>query len=261
MLALRGPGQVQLFGSIGAAQWGSDEVPAVASDVSRRFEAARKVGDSSAFFCFWAWFCGGVEGRCGPGPQSGGVAGLNARKDERGGDIYRDIPQPLRELIEPVVDEQECELVDVEVTHPRGPGLLRIVVDSQAGDGRVPIERCASIARELSTLLDAADVMPGAYRLEVSSPGLDRVLAREKDFEAAVSKEIRVQTRRPLEGRKRYRGRLESFEAGVLKMSVDGDLALIPFDEVEKANSIYEFTSADFAKESRVRDSSHSGGV
>lgn len=232
--------------------------------MSRWFEAAGKVGDSSAFFCFWACFRGapGARSRWGPGPHERVEPRVGTRGKTRGdGDIYRDIPQPLRELIEPVVDEQECELVDVEVTHPRGPGLLRIVVDSQAGDGRVPIERCASIARELSTLLDAADVMPGAYRLEVSSPGLDRVLAREKDFEAAVSKEIRVQTRRPLEGRKRYRGRLESFEAGVLRMSVDGDLALIPFDEVEKANSIYEFTSADFAKESRVRDSSHSGGV
>lgn len=178
-----------------------------------------------------------------------------------GAEIYRDIPPPLRELIEPVVDEHECELVDVEVTRPRGPGLVRIVVDSRVGDGRVPIERCAAISRELSTLLDAADFMPGAYQLEVSSPGLDRVLAREKDFEAAVSREIRVQTRRPLDGRKRYRGRLVAFEAGVLKVNVDGDLALIPFDEVEKANTIYEFTSADFAKESRLRGSSQSGGV
>ncbi len=167
----------------------------------------------------------------------------------------------MRALIEPVVDEHDCELVDVEVTRPRGPGLLRVVVDSRAGDGRVPIERCAAISRELSTLFDAADLMPGAYRLEVSSPGLDRMLTREKDFEAAVGKEIRVQTRRPLEGRKRFRGRLIAFDAGVLKMNVDGDPALIPFDEVEKANSIYEFTSADFAKESRLRDSSQSGGV
>jgi ribosome maturation factor RimP len=144
----------------------------------------------------------------------------------------------------------------VEVTRPRGPGLLRIVVD-----GRVPVEKCAAISRELSTLLDAADFMPGAYQLEVSSPGLDRVLAREKDFEAAVSREIRVQTRRPLEGRKRYRGRLVAFEAGVLKLNVDGDLASIPFDEVEKANTIYEFTSADFAKESKLRGSSQSGGM
>ena len=211
------------------------------------------------FFVFGAGFPRAIG--LGPERSGHGHEWEHEGKTRGGADIYRDIPLPLRELIEPLVGEHECELVDLEVTHPRGPGLLRIVVDSRTGDGRVPIERCAAISRELSTLLDAADYMPGAYRLEVSSPGLDRVLAREKDFEAAVSKEIRVQTRRPIEGRKRYRGRLESFEAGVLKMNVDGDLALIPFDEVEKANTIYEFTSADFAKESRVRDSSQSGGV
>lgn len=189
--------------------------------------------------------------------------GRNSRRATETGEreIYRDIPDSLRALIEPVVDEHDCELVDVEVTRPRGPGLLRIVVDSRAGDGRVSIERCAAISRELSTLLDTTDFMPGAYRLEVSSPGLDRVLAREKDFEAAIGREIRAQTRRPLDGRKRYRGRLVSFEAGIVRMEVDGELAVIPFEEIEKANTIYEFTSADFAKSSKARDSSQSGGV
>lgn len=190
--------------------------------------------------------------------MAGSASGDAARGEQ---EIYRDIPDPLRALIEPVVDEHDCELVDVEITRPHGPGALRVVVDSRAGDGRVSIERCAAISRELSTLLDATDFMPGPYRLEVSSPGLDRVLAREKDFEAAVGREIRAQTRRPLEGRKRYRGRLVSFEAGVLKMEVDGELAAIPFEEIEKANTIYEFTSADFAKSSKARDSSQSGGV
>lgn len=160
-----------------------------------------------------------------------------------------------------MVDEHDCELVDVEVTRPRGPGSLRVVVDSRAGDGRVSIERCAAISRELSTLLDATDFMPGPYRLEVSSPGLDRVLAREKDFEAAVGSEIRAQTRRPLDGRKRFRGRLVTFGSGVLELEVDGERVSIPFEEVEKANTIYEFTSADFAKTSKARDSSQSGGV
>ena len=72
---------------------------------------------------------------------------------------------------------------------------------------------------------------------------------------------MKLQTRRPIEGRRRFRGRLVSFEAGVLKMDVDGEEALIPFDEVEKANSIYEFTSADFAKKPSRRGSSQSGGM
>ena len=160
-------------------------------------------------------------------------------------------------MIEPVVDEHGCELVDVEVARNRGQGLLRITVDSPSSDGRVPIERCVAISREGETLLDAADAMTGAYQLEVSSPGLDRLLGREKDFVAAVGQQVKLRTRRPFsgdtsEGRKRFRGRLlavdEAREPAVLQMEVDGESFEIPFDEVEKANTIYEFTSADFGK-------------
>lgn len=112
----------------------------------------------------------------------------------------------------------------------------------------MPIERCVEISREVETLLDAADAIAGAYRLEVSSPGLDRLLGREKDFVAAIDQEVKLRTRRPIEGRKRFRGRLRGVEAGVLRMDVDGEEALIPIDEVEKANTIYAFSSADFAK-------------
>jgi ribosome maturation factor RimP len=168
-------------------------------------------------------------------------------------------------LIEPVVDEHGCELVDVELSvsssQYKGRGLVRITIDNPTADGRVPIERCMQISREVETLLDAAEAIPGPYQLEVSSPGLDRVLGREKDFHAAVSCELKLRTKRPIEGRKRFRGRLVSFEAGLLKMSIDGGEALIPFDEVEKANSIYEFTSADFARKSARSGSSQSGGV
>ena len=177
------------------------------------------------------------------------------------GPIYRDIPEALRNLIEPVVIENGCELVDVEVAQSggqfKGRGLLRITVDSPSGDGRVPIERCVAISREVETLLDASESMPGAYQLEVSSPGLDRVLGREKDFIAAVGQEVKLRTGRPIDGRKRFRGQLlavdrsEGTDSGaMLRLRVDGKEALVPLDEVERANTIYEFTSADFAKAS-----------
>ena len=177
------------------------------------------------------------------------------RKKQRGAEpIYRDIPEELRELIEPVVLEHECELVDVDVARNRGQGLLRVTVDSPTSDGRVPIENCVAISREVETLLDAADTMPGAYQLEVSSPGLDRLLGREKDFLAAVGLTVKLRTRRPIEGRKRFRGRLLSAEVEPgaseieVKLEVDGVDVSIPFDEIEKANSIYEFSSTDFGK-------------
>ena len=77
-------------------------------------------------------------------------------------------------MIEPVVEAAGLELVDIALVRGRQPWSLRVTIDTPVGDGRVPIEACAAVSRELSTHLDAADAIPVSYRLEVSSPGLDR---------------------------------------------------------------------------------------
>lgn len=166
--------------------------------------------------------------------------------------MYRDIPEELRSLIEPIVQDFGFELVDVALHRGRSPWQLRIMLDTPEGDGRVSVERCAEVSRELGSALDAADWAPCAYRLEVSSPGLDRVLAREVDFQRACGAEVMVETRRPLDGRRRFRGQLLGFEADVARISVDGREYQVPFAEVAKAHSIYRFTPADFdGKDSR----------
>ena len=85
------------------------------------------------------------------------------------------------------------------------------------------------------------------YQLEISSPGLDRMLAREKDFAAACGAEVKIETRQPLAGRRRFRGRLVGFEGGVARVNVDGTEVGIPFAAVARAHTIYEFTREDFA--------------
>jgi ribosome maturation factor RimP len=167
--------------------------------------------------------------------------------------MYRDIPEDLRQLIEPVVEDAGLELVDVLVTRGRSPWLLRVTIDTPQGDGRVSVERCAEVSREIGTQLDVADAIPASYRLEVSSPGLDRVLAREKDFVAACGSEVQLETRRPLDGRRRFRGRLLGFEAGVARLALDAGEVGVPFDEVAKARIVYEFTRADFAPAATAR--------
>jgi ribosome maturation factor RimP len=162
--------------------------------------------------------------------------------------MYQEIPEELRAVVEPVITAHGLELVDVETTGVAGTRVVRVTVDTPAGDGAVSVERCAAISRELGTHLDASDAVAGAYRLEVSSPGLDRHLAREKDFSAALGREVRVETRRPLDGRRRFRGRLVAFEAGVARVRVDGQDFAIPFAEVAKAKAVYEFSRADYAR-------------
>jgi len=154
-------------------------------------------------------------------------------------------------VIEPVVEEHGFELMDVVVTRGRHPWLVRVTIDTPAGDGAVSVEACAAVSRELGSNLDAVDAVPGPYRLEVSSPGLDRMLSREKDFAAARGAEVRIETRRPLAGRRRFRGRLLAFDAGVATLSVDGREVSIPLACVARANTVYRFTRADFAARGR----------
>lgn len=161
--------------------------------------------------------------------------------------MYRDIPEEMRVLVEPIIRDHALELVDIEQRRGRVPWALRVIVDNESGDGRVGIDLCASLSREIAAHLDAADLIPARYNLEVSSPGLDRVLAREKDFVAACGSQIKLETRTPLDGRKRFRGRLESFVGGVVGLEVDEAPVSIPFADVARAHVVYEFTREDFA--------------
>ena len=146
--------------------------------------------------------------------------------------MYRDIPEDLKALIEPVVEDAALELVDVSVQRGGRPWRVRVTVDTPRGDGRVSIDACAAVSREIGTVLDAADAIAAAYNLEVSSPGLDRMLAREKDFSRACGSEVKLETREPVAGRRRFRGRLLGFEAGVCRVALDGDEVGIPFADV-----------------------------
>src|SRR5512147_1738872 len=104
--------------------------------------------------------------------------------------MYKDIPETLRSVVEPVVKAHGLELVDAHVG--RGPtrSLVRVIVDTPSGDGRVRVDECAAVSREVGHGLDVAEVVRGAYTLEVTSPGVDRTLAREIDFERAVGRVV-----------------------------------------------------------------------
>ncbi len=160
--------------------------------------------------------------------------------------VYRDIPEELRALIEPVVDGAGFELVDVQLARGGRPWTLRVTIDTPECDGRVSVDSCASVSRELGSQLDVADAIAAPYRLEVSSPGLDRPLTREKDFASACGREVHVETRQPISGRRRFRGVLLRFEGEIAAIEVDGNEVEISFADVLKAKTVYQFSRADF---------------
>ena len=161
--------------------------------------------------------------------------------------MYRDIPDGYRGLIEPIVMDHGFELVDVELRQGRAPWGVRVVVDTSRADGRVPVDRCAELSREIAVALDAADLVQSRYTLEVSSPGLDRTLAREKDFHAACGTQVRIETREPVEGRRRFKGKLLAFDGEVAEVEVDGEPREVPFAAIARACIEYQFTKDDFA--------------
>jgi ribosome maturation factor RimP len=115
------------------------------------------------------------------------------------------------------------------------------MIDRADGD-EVGVEDCTIVSRTVSVLLDVADPITNPYELEVSSPGLDRPLTRAKDFQTYSGSEVRVELKDPVEGRRRYRGRLIGLEEGFIKIvvpleSVEREFAL-PFETIEKAKIV-----------------------
>jgi ribosome maturation factor RimP len=111
------------------------------------------------------------------------------------------------------------EIVEVELRGGGKARMLRIFIDKPGG---VTHEDCANLSREVGTILDVEDVIPGgSYLLEVSSPGLDRKLSRPADYERFMGSRVRVMTRQPVNGSRHFEGRLESFQQGRLTIEMN----------------------------------------
>ncbi len=143
-------------------------------------------------------------------------------------------------LVEPVLDEMGFELVDIEYLSEHGRWILRIYADKEGG---ITLDECAGVSRQVGDLIDVKDIIPHGYVLEVSSPGLNRPLKKEKDFLWAVGKKVKVKLMLPLEGRRRFTGYLRKFQERTLYLEVDNHLIALPKQDVEKANLVYEFDS------------------
>jgi ribosome maturation factor RimP len=111
--------------------------------------------------------------------------------------------------------------------------LVRVVISGRDGttlqimaerpDGTMTVEDCAEVSRQLSPLLDAHDPIHGHYMLEISSPGIDRPLVRASDFVAWAGHEARVETREPIDGRRRFRGLLNGLDGADVQLEVPAD--------------------------------------
>ncbi len=141
----------------------------------------------------------------------------------------RDYEEQTEKLLQPIIDENNFEIVDVEYVKEGGNWFLRAYIDKEGG---ITIDDCELVSRALSDLLDKEDFIPDSYILEVSSPGLGRQLKKDKDFKRSIGKEVEIKLYKPvtiIEGKKEIStkeliGVLEEF---------DGETLTISFDEEE----------------------------
>jgi ribosome maturation factor RimP len=128
-----------------------------------------------------------------------------------------DIDQ-VREVVERVALSSGLEVVEVELKGSGKARMLRIFIDKPGG---VTHEDCANVSREVGTILDVEDIVPGdSYLLEVSSPGLDRKLVRPADYERFMGSRIKLTTRNPVNGNRHFEGRLETFQNATLTLEM-----------------------------------------
>ena len=153
----------------------------------------------------------------------------------------------VREIASRIAGSYGLDVFDVHYRR-EGPGMvLRVQIDrpgrSATAEECVSVEDCAQVSRDLSAVLDVEDVVPVAYTLEVSSPGLDRPLRQTADYDRFAGRRAKLVMREAIDGQMFFRGRLDGLEDGrvVVIVSDDGRRHRVPFAAITRANLEVEF--------------------
>ncbi|WP_442599536.1 ribosome maturation factor RimP [Neobacillus sp. D3-1R] len=152
------------------------------------------------------------------------------------------VTEVVAELVSPIVTDAGLELVDIEYVKEGRDWFLRVYIDKENG---IDIEECGLISEKLSEKLDEIDPIPHNYFLEVSSPGAERPLKKDKDFERAIGKNVFIKTYEPIEGEKGFEGTLIEFNGEMIKVEVKiktrKKIIEIPFEKVANARLAVTF--------------------
>jgi len=149
------------------------------------------------------------------------------------------IVHEVSSVAEPLLDSCGMEMVDTEFLSERGRWILRVFIDREGG---VTLNDCAGVSRELGDLIEAKNIIDYPYVLEVSSPGLNRPLKKERDFIRSIGKMIKVTMSQPINNRRNFTGRLVDVGEGIIHLSLDDtNVVELPLKGLEKARLKYEF--------------------
>jgi ribosome maturation factor RimP len=147
----------------------------------------------------------------------------------------KEIVEKVKELLQPILEEGNFELVDIEFVREPVGWVLRIYADRPKGG--ITISDCQWISERIGTVLDVEDVIPHSYNLEVSSPGLDRPLKSQKDFERHKGIVVKIKTTEPLDNQRNFKGEVVSTsKEGVTIHDVSRNAEVeIPYEKIKSA--------------------------
>ncbi|HAR90911.1 MAG: ribosome maturation factor RimP [Pseudomonadales bacterium] len=144
--------------------------------------------------------------------------------------------EKVTQLIEPTVQALDLELWGVEHASQGKYSVLRIFIEREAG---VTIDDCERVSRQASAIFDVEEPIAGEYTLEVSSPGIDRLLFTPQQFQRYRGEEVSVRMRTPVDGRRKFKGTLTDVVDDIIHIQVDGSDFELPHGDIEKANIVY----------------------
>ena len=149
------------------------------------------------------------------------------------------VTERLWDQIDPYLAAEGVELDDVEVLG--GGQIVRVTVDA---DGGLGVDTIADLSRGISRILDEDEPVSGSYTLEVSSPGLERKLARPRHYHKSVGREVIVKTHAPVEGERSHRGALVEAGETTFTIDIDGDPRTIDYEAVASARTVFVWERA-----------------
>jgi ribosome maturation factor RimP len=159
------------------------------------------------------------------------------------------LQERLQSMLEPLVEAMGYELVLLEFSSHRGSALVRLFIDAVGG---VTLGDCERVSREVEGVLDVEDPIPQNYRLEVSSPGLDRPLVKPAHFERFAGSVARVQLLAPRNGRRKFQGVLRGLRnEQVVLDTPDAGTVEVALGEIERARLVPEYELTDSAAPNR----------
>ena len=145
-------------------------------------------------------------------------------------------------IIEPIIEDHDMELVDMEFRRERGGWVLRLFIDRLEG---MTLGDCAEISGRVGAVLDVKDIIDVPYALEVSSPGVNRPLRKEKDFQRFVGNTVVLKTMESRDGQKNFKGQIMDVREGnLLLLCLDGREVIIPLQAIARAHLDYQWDEA-----------------